>query len=151
MEILLMFTDTPWSSSLGMWKTRGGLEHKIEHSVYNVKMCSKKEKTNIREISALWFQLLGGGGCKRAKEVPPILNPRGHRALSCESITQFSTSESRHCSPWQSASPSRPRLLVLVFRHMKGVSTGRDSGGNPHHAPDFLFKQIGTLLELRLF
>lgn len=66
-----MFTDTPWSSSLGMWKTRGGLEHKIEHSVYNVKMCSKKEKTNIREISALWFQLLGGGVVKGQRKYHP--------------------------------------------------------------------------------
>lgn len=70
-------------SSLGMWKRRAELEFKIEHSVYNVKICFLKKEKRMTYAKSLRFSFDGVGGCfKKAKEAPPILNPRGHRALS---------------------------------------------------------------------
>lgn len=132
-------------SSLGMWKRRAELEYKTEHSVYNVKICFLKKEKRTTYAKSLCFGFdLGGGGCfKKAKGAPPILNPRGHRALSSKYHTILYLEKYAAPPPTKCIVPKAVSVF-LVFHPGKVVSIGRDPGGNSHHLADLLFTGIGT-------
>lgn len=86
-----MFTDILYSFP-ETWKRRAKLKYKVEHAfVYNVKICLKEEKKKKEEKLRMripWAFGFDLGFVLKRREVPPILKPRGHRALSYEDVTQ---------------------------------------------------------------
>lgn len=59
-----------------MWKRRAELEFKIEHSVYNVKICFLKKEKRTTYTKSLRFGFDGGEGCfKKGKGSTTHLKP----------------------------------------------------------------------------